>query len=78
MTVQGFWGLEIKPNKVYKQVVPSPFQLIMVALDHDNAFTTRSSLVVKVDERELILCSLSVGQVHGSSGSFCKCILLLL
>ncbi|KAL0083389.1 hypothetical protein F4703DRAFT_1930144 [Phycomyces blakesleeanus] len=62
MTVQGFWGLEIKPNKVYKQVVPSPFQLIMVALDHDNAFTTRSSLVVKVDERELILCSLSVGQ----------------
>ncbi|KAI9030122.1 hypothetical protein CLU79DRAFT_424776 [Phycomyces nitens] len=62
MTLQGFWGVRIEPNRLYRQMVSAPFQMIMVALDHKKAYSSRSSLFIRVGKNEHTLCSLSIGQ----------------
>ncbi|KAI8142812.1 hypothetical protein BJV82DRAFT_614384 [Fennellomyces sp. T-0311] len=59
MSVQGFWGLRVEPKKTYSQVVQAPFRVSMASLGDDIKGKARTSLWVKVDKNDFVLCSLT-------------------
>ncbi|KAJ2636865.1 peptidylprolyl isomerase fpr3, partial [Coemansia sp. RSA 1286] len=61
---RGFWGLTIVPGKTYSQVVDMPFRLSNAALDTTIESNTRTSVLLTVDEKPFVLCSLTPGSIE--------------
>ncbi|KAI8372720.1 uncharacterized protein BYT42DRAFT_577760 [Radiomyces spectabilis] len=64
MSVQGFFGLAIHPNKTYKRNVSSGFRIRMAAFDSTVKGKGRCSVRVKVDEKDFVLCTLIPGKIE--------------
>ncbi|KAI8089426.1 uncharacterized protein BX664DRAFT_314633 [Halteromyces radiatus] len=78
MDIQGFWGnqlikffvvcgregAQIEPGKSYTQAVTSPFMVTMAALSDVIVDNARSSLCIRVNELEFVLCSLTPGRLE--------------
>ncbi|CAO3625369.1 unnamed protein product [Cunninghamella echinulata] len=63
MSIKGFFGLTITPGKVYSQIAENSFRLTMASIGEVSK-NARTSLRIKVDEREFYLCSLTPGKLN--------------
>ncbi|CAO3610218.1 unnamed protein product [Cunninghamella blakesleeana] len=63
MSIKGFFGLTITPGKVYSQIAESSFRLTMASIGDITKNGARTSLRIKVDDREFCLCSLTPGKL---------------
>ncbi|KAG0164946.1 peptidylprolyl isomerase fpr4 [Apophysomyces sp. BC1034] len=63
MSVQGFWGLQVLPGKTYSQIVSSSFRITMAALPESATNKKRTSVCVKVDNEDYVLCTLVPGKI---------------
>ncbi|KAJ1823163.1 peptidylprolyl isomerase fpr3 [Coemansia sp. RSA 2599] len=61
---RGFWGLTIVPGKTYSQNVDMPFRLSNAALDATIKSNTRTSVMLTVDDKSFVLCSLTPGSIE--------------
>ncbi|KAG1591459.1 hypothetical protein G6F48_003282 [Rhizopus delemar] len=64
MSIQGFWGLQLEPEKTYSQVVTAPFRITMASLSVDIADNKRSSVSVLIDKKEFVLCTLVPNKIE--------------
>ncbi|KAJ2723925.1 peptidylprolyl isomerase fpr3 [Coemansia sp. Benny D115] len=62
---RGFWGLKIIPGKTYSQTVDAPFRVSNAALAATiNDPASRTSVLVTVDDKSFVLCSLVPGSIE--------------
>ncbi|OMJ15974.1 FK506-binding protein 4 [Smittium culicis] len=54
----GFWGLSIQPGKTYTQTVEASFRVSNAALGPDSSSQSKTCLIVSVDDKKFVLCSL--------------------
>ncbi|KAJ2779501.1 peptidylprolyl isomerase fpr3 [Coemansia javaensis] len=59
--LRGFWGLKIAPGKTYSQTVDASFRVSGAALGATLADEGRTSVVLTIDEKSFVLCSLTPG-----------------
>ncbi|KAJ2336504.1 peptidylprolyl isomerase fpr3 [Coemansia sp. RSA 2681] len=58
---RGFWGLKIVPGKTYTQTVDAAFR---ASLGVEIAAESRTSVLLTVDQKSFVLCSLTPGKVE--------------
>ncbi|KAJ1793196.1 peptidylprolyl isomerase fpr3 [Coemansia sp. RSA 2167] len=61
---RGFWGLKIVPGKTYSQTVDASFRLSNAALGATVVDELRTSVVLTVDDKSFVLCSLTPGAIE--------------
>ncbi|KAJ2743629.1 peptidylprolyl isomerase fpr3 [Coemansia sp. BCRC 34301] len=61
---RGFWGLKIVPGKTYTQTVDAAFRVSNASLGIEIAEESRTSVMLTVDQKSFILCSLTPGKVE--------------
>ncbi|KAJ2564572.1 peptidylprolyl isomerase fpr3 [Coemansia sp. RSA 1822] len=61
---RGFWGLKIVPGKTYSQTVDASFRLSNAALGATVEDDSRTSVVLTVDDKSFVLCSLTPGSIE--------------
>ncbi|KAJ2499463.1 peptidylprolyl isomerase fpr3 [Coemansia sp. RSA 1972] len=61
---RGFWGLKIVPGKTYSQTVDASFRLSNAALGATVEDDSRTSVVLTVDDKSFVLCSLTPGALE--------------
>ncbi|KAJ2359303.1 peptidylprolyl isomerase fpr3 [Coemansia erecta] len=61
---RGFWGLKIVPGKTYSQTVDASFRLSNAALAATVEDDSRTSVVLTVDDKSFVLCSLTPGSIE--------------
>ncbi|KGG51099.1 peptidyl-prolyl cis-trans isomerase [Mitosporidium daphniae] len=58
------WALHVAPHKTYTQNVQMPFRITMAALGQTITSQARSSVILRLDETEYVLCSLTAGKIE--------------
>merc|ERR1711963_508737 len=54
-----FWGLILKPEKRYEQVVETPFHVSKACVEPTTAKGGFTSIYIEVDDEEFLVCNLS-------------------
>ncbi|KAJ2161183.1 peptidylprolyl isomerase fpr3 [Coemansia sp. RSA 552] len=62
--LRGFWGLRIAPGKTYSQTVDASFRLSNAALGVSAEDSGRTSVLLTVDDKDFVLCSLTPGKIE--------------
>ncbi|KAJ2006976.1 peptidylprolyl isomerase fpr3 [Coemansia thaxteri] len=62
--IRGFWGLKIVPGKTYTQTVDASFRVSNAALGVTLADEGRTSVLLTVDQKSFVLCSLTPGKIE--------------
>ncbi|KAJ2716878.1 peptidylprolyl isomerase fpr3 [Coemansia spiralis] len=62
--LRGFWGLKIEPGKTYSQTVDASFRVSNAALGVKPASAARTSVLLTIDEKSFVLCSLTPDEVE--------------
>ncbi|KAJ1953658.1 peptidylprolyl isomerase fpr3, partial [Linderina pennispora] len=63
----GFWGLKIVPGKTYSQTVDASFRVSNAALGETIGDSGRTSVLLTVDDKSYVLCSLTPGKIEQQS-----------
>ncbi|KAJ2892324.1 peptidylprolyl isomerase fpr3 [Coemansia aciculifera] len=61
---RGFWGLKIAPGKTYTQTVDAAFRVSNASLGVQVTDESRTSVLLTVDQKSFVLCSLTPGKVE--------------
>ncbi|KAJ2768522.1 peptidylprolyl isomerase fpr3 [Coemansia nantahalensis] len=62
--LRGFWGLKIAPGKTYSQTVDASFRVSNAALGTAPEGESRTSVLLTIDEKSFVLCSLTPGKTE--------------